>query len=186
MSVLILGVIIWSAAHLFKAVWPARRRQIERRVGARAYRGVFSIIIVGSLILVVIGWRSADPFRVYAAPLSGGPVISLLVLAALILFFASQFPGNVRRLVRHPQMTGTVLWGVAHLLTNGDSRSVVLFGGLTAWALLEVTFINRRDGAWQKPGPAAIKYDIFPIAIGFAAFAALLLLHRTLFGVAAY
>lgn len=186
MSVLIFGVIIWSAAHLFKAVLPAQRQRIEQKLGAGPYRGIFSLIIVGSLILIVTGWRSADPFPIYAAPMAGGPVNALLILVALVLFFASQFPGNIGRLVRHPQMTGTVLWGVAHLLTNGDSRSVALFGGFAGWALLEITFINRRDGKWQRSGPAAVRYDMMPIAIGSAAFAALLVFHRTLFGVPAY
>jgi uncharacterized membrane protein len=107
----------------------------------------------------------------------------VLVLIGLILFFASQAPGNIKRFIRHPQMTGTILWGVAHLLTNGDTRSVTLFGGLTVWAVLEIVMINRRDGQWQRPGPAAIKFDVIPVIIGSVIFAVVLYFHGSLFGV---
>ncbi len=186
MSVLITGLVIWSAAHLFKAVSPANRDRTERKMGENLYRGLFSLVIIGALILIVVGWKSAVPHGLYAAPLSAGPIISVLVWIGLILFFASRFNGNIKRLVRHPQMTGTLLWSAAHLLTNGDSRSVTLFGGIAVWAILEIVFINRRDGQWQRPGPAAIRLDIIPAIIGTAVFAAVLRFHSTLFGVAPY
>lgn len=186
MSLLIAGVIIWSVAHLFKAASPANRDRIEQKLGENPYRGVFSLVIIGSLVLIALGWKSAVPQAVYSAPLAGGPLVSALVLIGLVLFFASQFAGNIKRFVRHPQMTGTLLWSLAHLLTNGDSRSLTLFGGFAVWAFLEIVFINRRDGKWQKPGPAAIKFDVIPLVIGSAVFASALYFHATLFGVTPY
>jgi len=186
MSLLIVGVIIWSVAHLLKAVSPATRDRIEQKLGVNPYRGIFSLVIIGSLIMIVLGWQSAVPQAAYSAPLAGGPLISALVLIGLVLFFASQFAGNIKRFVRHPQMTGTLLWSLAHLLTNGDSRSLTLFGGFAAWALLEIVFINRRDGKWQKPGPAAIRFDVIPIVVGSVVFASVLYFHPTLFGVSPY
>ncbi len=47
-----------------------------------------------------------------------------------------------------------MVWATAHLLLNGDSRSVLLFGWLGIWALLEIVFISRREGEWvKKPVP---------------------------------
>ena len=184
MSLLVIGVGLWIIAHLFKAALPAMRDQIEQKLGAGPYRGIFSLVIVASLVLIVAGWRSALPQPVYSPPMGPGPVTSVLVLLGLILFFSSNFAGNIKRFVRHPQMTGTILWGVAHLLVNGDSRSLTLFGGFTVWALLEIVLINRRDGPWQRPGPAAVKFDVLPVVIGALVFAALLYYHQALFGVA--
>ena len=59
-------------------------------------------------------------------------------------------------------------------------------GGLAVWAILEIIFINRRDGQWQRPGAAAIRLDVIPIVIGTAVFAAVLRFHSTLFGVTPY
>jgi uncharacterized membrane protein len=186
MSLLIAGVLIWSVAHLFKACMPLSRGQIEQKLGSGPYRGLFSLIIIVSLVLIVVGWQKALPQPVYSPPMAVGPIVAVLVLLGLVLFFASNFNGNIKRFIRHPQMTGTILWGIAHLLVNGDSRSVTLFGGFTLWALLEIVLINRRDGRRQKPGPAAIKADIIPIVIGSAVFAAILYFHQALFGVAVY
>ena len=103
-----------------------------------------------------------------------------------VLFFGSQTKTNIKRFIRHPQMLGVILWSVAHLLVNGDSRSVLLFGGMGAWAILEIVFCNLRDGAWQKPGPSPLKWDVATLVIGGIAFAVLVLLHEKLFNVAPY
>lgn len=185
MSLLIAGVVLWSAAHLFKAAAPALRDRVEQRLGRDPYRGLFSLVIVASLVLIVFGWKSALPRPVYTPLMGGGPIIAVLLLVGLVLFFASQFAGNIKRFIRHPQMTGTLLWAIAHLLVNGDSRSLTLFGGFAVWALLEIVLINRRDGQWQKPAAAAVKNDLIPFVVGSAVFAAVLYFHQTLFGVAA-
>jgi uncharacterized membrane protein len=182
MSLLIVGVFVWSLTHLFPAVLPGPRQNLERKLGENPYRGLFSLFIIGGLIMIVLGWKSATPSAVYAPPLASGPVSSALVLIGFVLFFASQAPGNIKRFIRHPQMTGTILWGVSHLLTNGDTRSVTLFGGLTVWAVLEIVMINRRDGQWKKPVPAAIGFDVIPMIIGAVTFAVVLYFHGSLFG----
>lgn len=185
MTMLVLGIILFCLIHLFPAMLPSVRDSLQHKLGENPYRGLFSVLIIGALVVIVFGWKSATPTAVYQPPLAANPLTPLLVLAGLVLFFASQVNGNIKRFVRHPQMTGTILWGGAHLLFNGDSRSVALFGGLVIWAVLEILLINKRDGAWQKPGPAAIKYDLIPLVIGVVVFAAIMHFHATLFGVPA-
>ena len=63
-------------------------------------------------------------------------------------------------------MLSVVLWSVGHLLAGGSWPGVVLFGGLGLWAVLEIRFINRRDGAWQRPEPAPRKGDVIVIVGG--------------------
>jgi uncharacterized membrane protein len=104
------------------------------------------------------------------------------MLIAFVLFFAPYPPNNIKRLLRHPQLTGVLCWGVGHLLANGEGRSIVLFGGLALWALLEMVLINRRDGAWQKPQPAPRKNDIILAAAGLGAYVIFAMAHQWLFG----
>lgn len=186
MTLLIIGVVLFCVLHLFPALLPAIRTSVQGKLGENTYRGLFALLIVGSLVVIVFGWKSASPTHVYVPPLQSNPLTSLLILAGLILFFAAQTNGNIKRVIRHPQMTGTMLWGIAHLLLNGDSRSVALFGSLTVWALLEILLINRRDGARAKPGPAALRNDLIPIVAGVLVFGAIMHFHATLFGVSAY
>ena len=185
MLLLVLGVAVFCLAHLFPGLLPAARDRMLEQHGENRYRGLFSVLVVASLVLIVIGWRKSVPSVVYATPLPPNPYTSVVILVGLILFFASQVPGNIKRFVRHPQMTGTVLWGVAHLLTNGDSRSVTLFGGLTVWAILEIVLVNRREGEWQRPDTAASKYDLIAVVLGVVAFVLIGYFHEALFGVAA-
>lgn len=186
MTLLTVGIALFCLLHLVPAMQPQFREDLHGKLGENAYRGLFSLLIVGSLVVIVFGWKSASTTHVYVPPLQSGPLASVLILAGLVLFFAAQTNGNIKRIVRHPQMTGTMLWGIAHLLLNGDSRSVALFGSLTVWALLEIVLINRRDGAWEKPGPAGLKNDLIPVVAGVVVFGAIMHFHATLFGVSAY
>jgi uncharacterized membrane protein len=112
-------------------------------------------------------------------------VATPLVILALYLFVASGTASNVKRLLRHPQLTGLAVWALAHLLANGDNRSLVLFGGLGLWALVEMPLINRRDGPRELPEPVPMAADLKLMAIAVAAFAVLYLVHPYLFGASA-
>jgi len=185
MTLLIVGIILFCLIHLFPAVQPGARASLQARLGENPYRGLFSLLILGSLVIIVFGWKSATPSYLYEPPFAANLFVSTMIFVGLVLFFASQANGNIKRFVRHPQMTGTILWGIAHLLLNGDSRSISLFGGLIVWASLEILLINRRDGAWQRPAAAAIKYDLIPVVVGLVVFAGVMHFHAALFGVPA-
>jgi uncharacterized membrane protein len=186
MSLLVAGVLLFTVVHLLPAASPGTRAQLVQRLGDNAYRGLFSLVIVVALVIIVFGWKAATPAGVYSPPAAGGPVISALIYFAFVLFVTSKARTNYRRFVRHPQMMAVILWSLAHLLVNGDSRSVVLFGGLGIWAVFEIVLCNRRDGKWQKPPVVAFTADMIVAVIAGVAFAAFFFLHRALFGVLPY
>lgn len=184
MNLLIAGILLWSLVHFFPAAMSKTRDNLIESLGTNRYRGLFSLCVAAALIMIIFGWKAAVPKALYAAPLAGGPLPSLLVLIAFVLFIAARTPTNIKRLLRHPQLSGVVAWGIAHLLTNGDSRSVTLFGGLAVWAIIAMLLSNRRDGHWQKPAAVAISSDAVTIAAGAISFGMLLYAHQFLFGVA--
>ena len=183
MNLLITGIAVWCIAHLFPSVMPAKREALISRLGGNPYRGLFALVILASLVTIVFGWRSATPAAVYAPPLQGSPIISALVFLAFILFVAARAKSNLKRFLRHPQLTAVIVWSAAHLLSNGDTRSIALFGSLGVWAVLEIILINRRDGAWEKPGAVAARSDVVVVAIAAVAFAVIFYFHAALFGV---
>ncbi|MCH9693935.1 MAG: NnrU family protein [Gammaproteobacteria bacterium] len=183
MAILIAGVVFWSAAHLLPALLPTVRNKLANKLGEGPYKGLFALDILLALGLIIYGWKTATTTLLYAPPLYGSPIVGFMMLLALVLFVASSAPTNLKRFIRHPQMMAVVLWGAAHLLSNGDSRSVILFGGLSVWALLEMVFISRRDGVWKKPSAKPATADLIVIVIAVIAFAALLNFHSYLFGV---
>lgn len=184
MAMLLTGIALWIVVHSLPAVAPASRSALQQKLGEQAYKGFFSLVILGSLLLIVFGWKSAVPSAVYVPPLGPGILVSVLVLVGLILFFASQMNGHLKRVLRHPQMIGTIFWASAHLLSNGDSRSVALFGAFGAWALFEIVMINRREGPRKETAAASGKFDLIALAVGGVAFAVIGHFHQSLFGVA--
>ena len=184
MALLIAGIMTWSLVHLFPAFAPSARENLVAKLGENPYKGLFSLLILAALAMIVFGWKSSVPSGVYVPPLMPGILSSIMVLAGLTLFFASQFNGYFKRILRHPQMVGTLLWAGAHLLTNGDSRSLALFGSFAVWAIFEIVLCNRRDGPRFELPAASAKFDIIAIVIGCVAWAIVGHFHLKLFGVA--
>ncbi len=184
MTWLVLGVLLWSAVHLLpSAAVPVRARAVERL--GQAYQGVFALAILASIGLMVLGWRSTLPVAVYSPPAWGSAAANVLVFIALLLFVASAMTTNIKRVIHHPQLTGLATWGAAHLLSNGELRSLVLFAGLGLWAMAAILFINRRDGAWEKPEPQPLTGEWKPLVAAMVGFAILYLLHPYIAGVSA-
>lgn len=178
-----LGVVLWSGVHFIPSFAGGFRISLIGRLGETPYKIVFALGIVLSIVLMVVGWRSAVPTGIYSPPPWGAPLGSLLILVAFVLFGVAHGKTNVKRFLRHPQLTGLVLWAIGHLLANGDSRSLTLFGVLGLWAIAEILLINRREGAWVRPDPVPVMAEIRPVATGLVIFAVFLLAHPYLFGV---
>ena len=151
MSLLITGVLLWALIHLMPAFAPAFRQGLIDSMGNKPYRGVFALAIFASLALIVFGWRSTPEELVYVMPAGTRTVAFVLICLSLIVIGAAHHPSSIKRVIRHPMLTGVFIWAVAHLLVNGTERAMVLFGGLGLWALVEIVMINRRDGPYEKP-----------------------------------
>ena len=131
---------------------------------------------------------AATPAPVYPPLTALRPLAMALIAVAFVLFVASSFPvTRFKRLLRHPQLSGVALWALAHLLVNGDSRSLVLFATLGGWALLSMLTINRRDGAWRKPpAPDGWGIDAGIVVAGLLLSALAASFHAWLSGVALF
>jgi uncharacterized membrane protein len=180
---LALGVLTWSGVHLLRSIAGSVRARLIASMGQGTYRGAFAFAILASLALMIIGWRAAAPVSVYQPPGWGRAAAVLLMLLAFILFAASAMATNIKRFVRHPQLTGVLLWSMAHLLSNGDGRSLVLFGVLGLWALAEMRLISRREGPWRRPDSQPLRVDLKPLLAGVIGYLVFFVAHPYLFGV---
>jgi uncharacterized membrane protein len=184
MELLISGLLIWSVVHLIPSLAPAVKQKCIGLLGETGYKLSFTALLLISLALIVFGWRSSVPSFLYQLPGFVRHIGMLLVLIAFILLGAAQYPSRIKNFIRHPQLTGVMVWALAHLLMNGDSRSVLLFGGMGIWATLEIVLINRRDGEWvKKPAPGWGR-EIKGLVISFVIFAVVVMLHPYMTGVA--
>ena len=146
MTLLILGLALWWAAHLFKRVAPGARA----RLGDPG-KGIVAVAVLASVVLMWFGYSSAEgPVWWGRSPALVG-INNLLMVFAVYLYAVSGTGAALARRIRHPQLTAVKTWAVAHLLVNGDLASFVLFGGLLAWAVVSVIVINRAQPDWVRP-----------------------------------
>lgn len=177
MILLILGLVLWCVPHLFKSLAPGVRANAVARFGEGPWKGIVALVTLAAVALMVIGYRNAAYIHVWTPPAWLWHVNNLLMVLAVLVFIAGSFASPVRRRIRHPQLTGVKIWAVAHLLVNGDLASVILFGGLLAWAVVAVIFINRREGP-RGPLPEATGRGLAAhLAATAVLFIAIALLH---------
>lgn len=172
MSLLVLGLILWIAAHFFKRVMPEARA----RMGDRG-KGAMALVMLAGIVLMVIGYRGAGEIFVWSPPSWTTHANNLLMLIALFLLGLGNSKSRLRRALRHPMLAGVGVWAVAHLMVNGDLASIVLFGGLLLWGLGEMTVLNRAEPDWTRPAPGSLAGDIKLTVITLVLFAVIAGLH---------
>ena len=183
MGLLIAGLLIWSLVHLVPSLAAPLKQKLIARLGEKVYKLLFTVLMFTSLALIVFGWRSTLPSHLYQLPEFTRHIAMLLVLIAFILFGASNYPTRIKQFIRHPQLTGVAVWAFAHLVLNGDSRSVLLFGTMGLWAILEIVFISRREGKWVKQPLPSWAREIRGLAISLVIFVVVVMLHPYMTGV---
>lgn len=152
--VLVIGVGLWWAAHLFKRVAP------ERRMGmGDKGKGLVAIALVLAIVLMVIGFKTTGFVNIWYPPSFLVHVNNLLVLIAIFMMSPAPKKGRLLSGMRHPMLAGFALWAFAHLLVNGDLAAIVMFGGLLVWALVEMRVINAAEPDWTPPAPGSYGKD---------------------------
>ena len=88
MTLLILGLLLWSGAHLFKRIAPGPRSTLQERMGD-ASKGLFAVLLLISVVLMVIGYRSYTGNFYWGRSAAMVGINNLLMLFAVYLFAAS-------------------------------------------------------------------------------------------------
>ena len=178
LAVMVLGLAVFVAAHVFITRREARSAVIAR-IGEGPYKGLLSLV---SLIgIVLIGWgfaryRATGWVDVWLPPPWTRHVTVALMWPAIIFVAAAYIPGNIKRRLKHPFLVGVKLWAFAHLITNGDLGSIILFGSILAWAVFDrISLKSRTDlggppipvGGWGNDVAAVIVGTLVYMALGF-------------------
>ena len=159
MALLILGIVIFLGMHLVRVVAPGLRASVIERNGKGAWMGIYTVISLIGLGLIIYGFGEARAVTgmLYNPPVFLKHISLLLMLLAFICLAAGFLPaGRIAVAVKHPQILSIKIWALAHLLANGETSSVLLFGSFLAWAvdpahLAEAAAAGRRTGASGLP-----------------------------------
>lgn len=155
MTLLILGVLLWTGAHFFKRLAPGLRAAM-----GNAGKGVVAVLSLGAIVLMVIGYGQAPVMTLWDM---GGWAVhlnNLLMLVAVALLGLGNSKSRLRGKLRHPMLAGVLVWVVAHLLVNGELASLILFGGLGLWAVISMVLISREDPAPEPFTGGSVAGDI--------------------------
>ncbi len=172
---LLAGLALWIGAHVFKRVAPDRRAAF-----GDSFKGVVAVAIVGSIVLMVLGYGRADGAVFWGRNAALTGINNLLMIFAVYLYAASGMKTAITRRIRHPQLTAVKVWALAHILVNGDVPSLVLFGGLLGWAVWEVILINRQTERVQPTGPVETRKEIMAIVGTVVVYGAIAWVHAWL------
>lgn len=181
MTILILGLAIFFATHSLQ-IFSAQRTLLINRLGVLPYRLLYSLLAALGLSLIIYGKSIAPVVPLWPTPTWGSAVTIFIMPIAMASLMAAYIPNNFKRVVAHPMLLGTGLWAGAHLLSNGDSGSVLLFGSFFAWSIFDTVSATRRvpaAGGARKP----IYLDLLVLVSGFVAFLVIRHFHAALFGV---
>jgi uncharacterized membrane protein len=218
MTLLLLAALLWVFVHVGISGTRLRVAVVEK-LGEKRFMLAFAIASVVAIVLLVLAWQNAETTFLWAAPGWLRWILAVLMLPAFVLFMAShkrnptavgnqglgEEPRGIQRVTRHPMLWSFAIWGLVHVLGNGDTASLVFFGAFLVTALagmpsIDAKLAGRSPEAWRG---FAAKTSILPFGaimagrnrlvlseigwmppvIGLVLWAALMHFHRAIFGV---
>lgn len=197
LMIVTLGVLVFLAVHLVPMT-PAWREALVGRLGEGPYKAGFALLSLAGLIGAIWAYRYTPHMPLWPSPPALRVLTAILMLAAVAGFACAKAPWG-KRIVRHPMLWGIGLWGIAHLLSNGDLAGLVLFGGMAVFGFLWQGLTDRRDAEvdakgfeetqrttslmpFARWGARGDPVTLRPLLIGAVVYGALILLHPWLFG----
>lgn len=154
----IAGLAVFLGVHSVRVFADDWRTHQVARLGANAWKGLYSLLSVASFLLLLWGYAQV---RQGQAPLFLLPegaakglrhLAALLMLPAFWLIVAAYVPRNhFKAALKHPMTLSVKVWALGHLLVNHSASDLLLFGGFLVWAVL----LFRRARRRPAPAPAA-------------------------------
>ena len=167
MELMIGGCIGFMFVHLAVSGTPLRAMLINM-MGENAYLGTYSVLSLVTFGLMITGYGRLDHTDFVWQP---SPVTYMatrvLVLVAMIFLILGSFTKNptavksesaldneitgILKVTRHPIQWGILLFSIAHILSNGDTTSLMFFGTVIAVSFLGMLAMDNRHGAENSP-----------------------------------
>ena len=223
MATLALATVVFLAAHYVSST-PVRGGLVSL-LGENVYLGFYVVVSLITLGWMIVAYARApyqqlwlgDEFKAWAVVLM--PVSLVLIACGLLTRNPSAVrqesalrslgePRGILRVTRHPVMWGIALWAAVHLISRGDTASVIFFGGLLLLALSGTVLIDARKDKtigvdWQRfaaitsnipfaailQGRNQFRFDEIgwgKVLVGLALYFVLIFLHPFLFGARPY
>lgn len=168
------------------------RDALTGAIGEGPYMGLFSLAEVACLAWLIVAFgparASADNALLWSITPATRDIQIVVQLAAFLLVVPGILTPNptgvgqvgvldksdairgMLRISRHPFLWGVALWSAGHLLVNGSTADIVLFGGFFVLAVLGPPSIDakRKRKLGERWGAFAAQTSSVPFAAIFA------------------
>jgi uncharacterized membrane protein len=189
LAILLLGLALLLGGHTF-VTFRAERAALVARLGEGTYKALFALVSLIGLLLIVVGfaqYRAAEWVNVWLPPAWTRHITVALMWPAIILLVASYSRGRIYARLKHPFLAGVKLWALAHLISNGDLGSIILFGSVLAWSVYDRISLKRRSDPGAPNIPiGGLRNDVIAIVVGTLLYLAFGFLHPYIIGVPAF
>lgn len=185
METLIAGLVLFIAVH-FIPLKTQVRTGIIARIGEGPYKGLFSLVSLVGFYLIVSGKAKAPMIMVWTPPAWTVWITIVLMFFAVALIAGAYLPSNIKRITAHPMLWGVFTWSIAHLCSNGDAASIILFGGFGLFAIVSIIASTMKAKATENDTDSKMTLnwskDIVVVTLGAVIFASILYFHMSIFG----
>lgn len=180
MTLLLIGLALFVGAHLLPST-PLRAALVDA-MGEQRYKGMFTLVSLGGLVLAVIGYRQVPVEYLFAPrPWARSAALHLMPLV-FILLAASGSPTHIRKWLRHPMAIGILIWALLHYFANGERAAVWFFGTFAVYAAFSIVSSSLRGQTLARPGQVvAWKHDLRAVVAGLVLYAVVLVAHGWIF-----
>ena len=190
LAVLVAGLIVFIGPHVFVTM-RAQRAAAIARIGEGAYKGLMALLSLIGLILIGYGfgrYRATGWIDIWHPPHWTYYITEILMWPASVFVVAAYIRGSIWRALKHPMLAGVKTWAAAHLISNGDLGSILLFGSFLVWAGYDRMTLKRRADAGAPPIPSGgYRNDIIALVVGTALYLILgLVFHPLVVGHAVF
>ena len=152
----------------------------------RPYRGLFALVSVVALLIVwgFAEYRAHGWIDIWQPPAFMRHITVGLMLIAIILFAAAFISSHIKAKLKYPMFGAVKTWALAHLLSNGDLGSILLFATFLAWAVIARISAKRRTDVVIAAAPPGWTNDIIVVVVGIVIYLALgYVFHPVVIGV---
>ncbi|TMH37186.1 MAG: NnrU protein [Betaproteobacteria bacterium] len=181
MEMLALATIVFLVTHSVSST--PLRSGLVALLGENAYLGLYTLVSLLTLGWMIWAYVEApyerlwvgDEFKAWAVALM--PVSLVLIASGALTRNPSAVrqesalrtmgePRGILRVTRHPILWGIALWAAVHLISRGDTASLIFFGGFLLLAASGTVLQDRRKDRmigvdWQR---FAVTTSNFPFA----------------------
>lgn len=160
---------------------PKLREACVDRYGEKRYRAMFRLAIIACVVMGYWGWSDFPYIPLYQPSIALTQLHLGGMLLVVYLWVAAETPNNLKRFLRHPMLTGMVIWSLGHMLANGDLRSLILFSSTLVFSIIAMMVANRRgDSVSTEVKP--LKNDVMVVCASLLLYSVVAYFHEQLFG----